>query len=91
MLPKRESLVESDGLHYGINAQGPEKSSKASGRGHHLLHGVVHLNGFGHLVSIHGFEGGSDFVSGQQIMDLWDRICSALHVRCAASLKASLQ
>ncbi|KAK3133468.1 hypothetical protein QOZ80_6AG0536910 [Eleusine coracana subsp. coracana] len=81
LLPKRESLVESDGLHYGIN-QAPEKaSSKAASSRGHLLHGVVHLNGFGHLVSVHGFEGGSDFVSGQQIMDLWDRICSTLHVR----------
>ncbi|TVU09761.1 hypothetical protein EJB05_43256 [Eragrostis curvula] len=81
VLPKRESLVEADSLHYGIN-QAPEKASKgtATCRGH-LLHGVVHLNGFGHLVGLHGFEGGSDFVSGQQIMDLWDRICFALHVR----------
>lgn len=82
MLPKRESLVEADGLHYAINHVW-EKTSKgtAASRGH-LLHGVVHLNGYGHLVSIHGFEGGSDCVSGRQIMDLWDRICSALHVRC---------
>ncbi|KAL6656111.1 hypothetical protein ACP70R_006937 [Stipagrostis hirtigluma subsp. patula] len=81
VLPKRESSVETDGLYYGIN-HGSDKASKgtATSRGH-LLHGVVHLNGFGHLVGLHGFEGGSDFVSGHQIMDLWDRICSALHVR----------
>ncbi|XP_062194653.1 PHD finger protein PERSISTENT TAPETAL CELL 1 [Phragmites australis] len=81
VLPKRESLVEADGLHYGIH-HGSEKASKgtATSRGH-LLHGVVHLNGFGHLIGLHGFEGGSDFVSGHQIMDLWDRICSSLHVR----------
>ncbi|KAL6846238.1 hypothetical protein ACP4OV_023686 [Aristida adscensionis] len=83
VLPKRESLVETDGLYYGINHDSPEKASSkapASSRGH-LLHGVVHLNGFGHLVGLHGFEGGSDFVSGHQLMDLWDRICAALHVR----------
>ena len=82
MLPKRELSVEADGLHYGIN-HGPEKPSKgtATSRGH-LLHGVVHLNGFGHLVALHGFEGGSDFIAGHQIMDLWDRICAALNVRC---------
>uniref|UniRef100_A0ACD5XSG0 Uncharacterized protein n=1 Tax=Avena sativa TaxID=4498 RepID=A0ACD5XSG0_AVESA len=81
VLPKRESSVETDGLCYGIGG-GTEKASKgtATSRGH-LLHGVVHLNGYGHLVGLHGFEGGSDFVSGHQIMDLWDRICSALHVR----------
>jgi hypothetical protein len=74
--------VEADGLHYGIN-HGSEKPSKgtATSRGH-LLHGVVHLNGFGHLVALHGFEGGSDFIAGHQIMDLWDRICAALNVRC---------
>uniref|UniRef100_N1R2G2 PHD finger protein n=1 Tax=Aegilops tauschii TaxID=37682 RepID=N1R2G2_AEGTA len=84
VLPKRESSVETDGLCYGIGHGGgaAEKASKgtATSRGH-LLHGVVHLNGYGHLVALHGFEGGSDFVSGHQIMDLWDRICSALHVR----------
>lgn len=84
MLPKRESSVETDGLCYGIGhgGGGAEKASKgtATSRGH-LLHGIVHLNGYGHLVALHGFEGGSDFVSGHQIMDLWDRICSALHVR----------
>ncbi|KAG0543932.1 hypothetical protein BDA96_02G231500 [Sorghum bicolor] len=81
VLPKRELSVEADGLHYGIN-HGPEKPSKgtATSRGH-LLHGVVHLNGFGHLVALHGFEGGSEFVAGHQIMDLWDRICSSLNVR----------
>lgn len=83
VLPKRELSVEADGLHYGIN-HSPEKPSKgtATSRGH-LLHGVVHLNGFGHLVALHGFEGGSEFVAGEQIMDLWDRICSSLNVRCA--------
>ncbi|KAI3926130.1 hypothetical protein MKW98_028266 [Papaver atlanticum] len=47
----------------------------------HLLHGLIHCNGFGHLLSINGFEGGSKFLSGQEIMDLWDRICTALKVR----------
>ncbi|KAI3936878.1 hypothetical protein MKW98_020583 [Papaver atlanticum] len=47
----------------------------------HLLHGLIHCNGFGHLMNINGFEGGSKFLSGQQIMDLWDRICTALRVR----------
>ncbi|CAN6204619.1 unnamed protein product [Urochloa humidicola] len=85
VLPKRELSVEADGLHYGIS-QGTEKPSKgtATSRGGHLLHGVVHLNGFGHLVAVNGFEGGSDFIAGHQIMDLWDRICAALNVRMAS-------
>ncbi|KAK8959255.1 PHD finger protein MALE MEIOCYTE DEATH 1 [Platanthera guangdongensis] len=47
----------------------------------HLLHGILHLNGFGHLICINGYEGGSEFLSGHQIMDFWDRICTALQVR----------
>ncbi|KAI3967293.1 hypothetical protein MKW92_024363 [Papaver armeniacum] len=47
----------------------------------HLLHGLIHCNGYGHLLSINGVEGGSKFFSGKEIMDLWDRICTALRVR----------
>ncbi|GAB2299180.1 hypothetical protein Dimus_033252 [Dionaea muscipula] len=47
----------------------------------HLLHGLIHCNGFGHLVSINGIEGGSKFLCGREIMDLWDRICTNLGAR----------
>ncbi|XP_059639747.1 PHD finger protein MALE MEIOCYTE DEATH 1-like [Cornus florida] len=47
----------------------------------HLLHGLIHCNGFGHLLCINGIESGSQYLSGREIMDLWDRICSSLHVR----------
>ena len=30
----------------------------------HLLHGVVHANGFGHLARVNGREGGSQQLSG---------------------------
>lgn len=83
--------MEADGLCYGINHDGWERGSSkrtSTSRGH-LLHGIVHLNGYGHLVGLRGFEGGSDFVSGHQIMDLWDRICTALHVRYAMLQHAS--
>lgn len=30
----------------------------------HLLHGVVHANGFGHLFRVNGSEGGSPVLSG---------------------------
>ncbi|KAI0496013.1 hypothetical protein KFK09_022320 [Dendrobium nobile] len=55
----------------------------------HLMHGVLHLNGFGHLISINGFEGGSEFVSGHQIMGLWDRICTLLQVRQISLIDAA--
>ncbi|XP_057783982.1 LOW QUALITY PROTEIN: PHD finger protein MALE MEIOCYTE DEATH 1-like [Salvia miltiorrhiza] len=47
----------------------------------HLLHGLIHCNGFGHLICINGIEGGSKFICGREIMDLWDRICTTLSVR----------
>ncbi|KAL8472341.1 hypothetical protein ACS0TY_028904 [Phlomoides rotata] len=47
----------------------------------HLLHGLIHGNGFGHLICINGIEGGSTYIYGREIMDLWDRICTALSVR----------
>ncbi|CAM8914787.1 unnamed protein product [Rhodiola kirilowii] len=47
----------------------------------HLLHGVVHSNGYGHLLTVNGREGGSKFLSGYDIMNFWDRICKVLCVR----------
>ncbi|XP_078444904.1 RING/FYVE/PHD zinc finger superfamily protein [Wolffia australiana] len=46
-----------------------------------LLHGIVHSNGFGHLLSVNGIETGSEILSGHEILDLWDRICKGLGVR----------
>ncbi|XP_015869864.3 PHD finger protein MALE MEIOCYTE DEATH 1 [Ziziphus jujuba] len=47
----------------------------------HLLHGLIHANGFGHLVCINGIEAGSKYLCGREIMDLWDRICTNLQAR----------
>ena len=47
----------------------------------HLLHGVVHSNGYGHLLRVNGREGGSRILSGYHIMDFWDRLCKILGVR----------
>ncbi|GMH19226.1 hypothetical protein Nepgr_021067 [Nepenthes gracilis] len=47
----------------------------------HLLHGLIHCNGFGHLLCINGRGGGSNFLCGREIMDLWDRICTNLHAQ----------
>ncbi|KAK9799749.1 hypothetical protein WJX73_009158 [Symbiochloris irregularis] len=48
----------------------------------HLLHGVIHMNGFGHLLRINGLEGGSPQLTGSQLMQMWDMICSWLRARC---------
>ncbi|KAL2938027.1 PHD finger protein MALE MEIOCYTE DEATH 1 [Bienertia sinuspersici] len=47
----------------------------------HLLHGLIHCNGFGHLLCINGIDGGSKYLCGRELMDLWDRICRNLRVR----------
>ncbi|KAF5197390.1 Phd finger protein male sterility [Thalictrum thalictroides] len=46
----------------------------------HLLHGVLHSDGFGHLICINGIEKGSD-LAGKGLMDFWDRICTGLRAR----------
>lgn len=46
-----------------------------------LLHGVVHSNGYGHLLVVNGREGGADILSGFDIMNFWDRLCKRLAVR----------
>ncbi|KAK9226538.1 hypothetical protein WN943_011586 [Citrus x changshan-huyou] len=47
----------------------------------HILHGVVHCNGFGHLLSISGSKDGSNYLCEQQIMNLFDRLCTILHTQ----------
>ncbi|CAL9185402.1 PHD finger protein At1g33420-like [Musa acuminata AAA Group] len=46
-----------------------------------LLHGIVHANGFGHLLRVNGREGGSKYLTGCDIMSFWDRLCQMLRVR----------
>ncbi|XAR64499.1 hypothetical protein NMG60_11024871 [Bertholletia excelsa] len=46
----------------------------------HILHGIFHSNGFGHLICLNGLEVGS-ILPGYQIMEFWDRLCSGLRVR----------
>ncbi|PNT15750.2 hypothetical protein POPTR_010G101300v4 [Populus trichocarpa] len=46
----------------------------------HLMHGIFHSNGFGHLLCVNGMEGGSD-LAGCQIMEFWDRLCTGLRAR----------
>ena len=46
----------------------------------HVMHGVFHSNGFGHLLCINGLEAGSD-LAGHSIVEFWDRLCTGLRVR----------
>ncbi|WVZ60285.1 hypothetical protein U9M48_010331 [Paspalum notatum var. saurae] len=62
----------------------PLRADALLGRSDHLLHGLIHSNGFGHLVTLHGRDGGSTFLSGCQIMNIWDQLCAALRVRAVS-------
>ncbi|CAN0897401.1 PHD finger protein MALE MEIOCYTE DEATH 1 [Linum grandiflorum] len=64
--------------HGGWNSQLEEEALNLQT---HLLHGLIHCNGYGHLLSVNGIEGGSKHLSGREIMSLWDRICGALQAR----------
>ncbi|KAG5223884.1 PHD finger protein [Salix suchowensis] len=55
----------------------------------HLLHGVIHANGYGHLLRVNGKEGGSRLLSGVHIMDFWDRLCKTLGVRKVSVMDVS--
>ncbi|KAJ6763299.1 PHD FINGER PLANT-LIKE PROTEIN [Salix purpurea] len=55
----------------------------------HLLHGVVHSNGFGHLILVNGREGGSTVLTGSDIMNFWDRLCVTLAVRKVSVMDVS--
>ncbi|KAF7840521.1 PHD finger protein MALE STERILITY 1 [Senna tora] len=46
----------------------------------HMMQGVFHSNGFGHLLCVNGLETGSD-LAGHQIMEFWDRLCTGLQAR----------
>ncbi|XP_031498002.1 PHD finger protein MALE MEIOCYTE DEATH 1-like [Nymphaea colorata] len=75
-------IPRSDSSHKPLGVGGRESTeATAFDRTGYLLHGMVHCNGFGHLITINGREKGSKYVSGREIMDLWDRICNLLRTR----------
>lgn len=55
----------------------------------HLLHGVVHANGYGHLLRVNGREAGSRVLSGTHVLDFWDRLCKVLCVRKVSVMDVS--
>ena len=56
----------------------------------HLLHGMLHANGCGHLKRINGREAGSRKLSGQQLMGIWEKICNLLRAREAGPCTSPL-
>ncbi|KAL3370071.1 hypothetical protein AABB24_007220 [Solanum stoloniferum] len=49
----------------------------------HMMHGVFHSNGFGHLLCVNGSleTPTSSDLPGHSIMDFWDRLCIGLRAR----------
>ena len=47
----------------------------------HLMHGMLHANGCGHLMRINGREAGSRVLSGQQLIQIWEKTCMLLRAR----------
>ena len=47
----------------------------------HLMHGMLHANGCGHLMRINGREAGSRVLSGQQLIQIWEKVCNLLRAR----------
>nr|GEV86228.1 PHD finger protein At2g01810-like [Tanacetum cinerariifolium] len=48
----------------------------------HILHGLIHCNGFGHLISINKLQLDSTILlTESDVMNLWDSICYSLKTR----------
>ncbi|GKV23126.1 hypothetical protein SLEP1_g32896 [Rubroshorea leprosula] len=96
MLPSKDTVAaffNCDANCIDPNHPSKEKLSLVELQGH-VMHGVFHCNGFGHLLCINGVETGSD-LAGHQIMDFWDRLCTGLRARkvslCDVSKKRGME
>ncbi|PIN24975.1 PHD Zn-finger protein [Handroanthus impetiginosus] len=47
----------------------------------HVLYGLVHCNGYGHLICIYGLKNNSKFFTADDSMEFWDCLCSVLKAR----------
>ena len=86
-LPVRLPAKPSWSVETNQNANASSSSSSYSAQGtvydsmKHRLHGVVHANGYGHLLRVNGVYGGSSRMTGLQMFVLWDALCARLGVR----------
>ncbi len=55
----------------------------------HCMHGVLHANGFGHLMRMNACDGNGivDKLTGGQLMSIWDSLCELLAVRAYPQLE----
>ncbi|KAK1416287.1 hypothetical protein QVD17_32076 [Tagetes erecta] len=72
-----------------IPSYGDKRSLKDYDRNYNLelddsyvLHGLIHCNGFGHLISVNKLELGSSIsLTETDVMNFWDSICNSLKTR----------
>lgn len=82
LLPSKEALSSCTSCEnccdsVGTMNNGKSKLIELEG---HMMHGVFHSNGFGHLLCVNGLEMGSN-LGGNQIMEFWNRLCNGLQAR----------
>ncbi|XP_027362876.1 PHD finger protein MALE STERILITY 1 [Abrus precatorius] len=82
LLPSKEALAtctSCEGCCDAIVTMNNGKSKIIELQGH-MMHGVFHSNGFGHLLCVNGLETGSN-LAGNQIMEFWNRLCKGLQAK----------
>lgn len=47
----------------------------------HSLYGLIHCNGYGHLICINGIKDGTNFIGVSDVMQFWNRLCTVLRAR----------
>ncbi|KAI3453198.1 hypothetical protein Pfo_009861 [Paulownia fortunei] len=61
----------------------------------HNLYGLIHCNGYGHLICINGLKNNSKFFTADDSMEFWDRLCTVLEARnisaCNVSRKEAIE
>ncbi|KAM7271802.1 hypothetical protein ACFE04_031016 [Oxalis oulophora] len=90
VLPSKETMVAVAAACFdckgysetGAPPKGKSFSNLMELQGQHIMHGVFHSNGFGHLLCVNGIDSGFD-LPGHQIMEFWDRLCTGLRARSA--------
>ncbi len=72
------------GSHYAVERPAGEDADRSSPFDSklHFMHGTLHANGFGHLDRMNARESsGPDRLTGQQLMMIWDSLCTLLAAR----------
>ncbi|XP_051145061.1 PHD finger protein At2g01810-like [Andrographis paniculata] len=56
---------------------------------YHNLYGLIHCNGYGHLICVNGLKNNSRFFSADDSMRCWDYLCTVLKARSISACHAT--